>query len=868
MAREKDSESKVSGLRIRAEEFLGRKASEIEDIASLSPEEIQRLVHELRVHQIELEMQNEDLRQSQIEAEQLKDRYLDLYDFAPVGYVALDVKGIILEANLTVVRLLGAERQNLTKTFFSRFVSQEFGDAFYFHLQKVFETQSKQTCEIQMARKDGAHFYAQLETVPVRDESRRLNECRTIVSDITDRKRAEDARQDSEGKLKAVVDGSPIPQFVIDQNHTLIHWNKALEEISGIKATEVIGTKQYWRAFYNEERPCMADLLVDGDLDRIPHWYGAKYSKSTLITDAYEATDSFPMLDNEVKWLHFTAAAIRDSKGNIMGAVETLEDITERRQHEGALRKSKEELETKVLERTEELRKANGQLQLELTERKKVEEDLRKSEEHYRTILKTAIDGFWLVDMMGRILEVNDAYCKIVGYSREELLGMNVADLEVSETREEVAAHIQKVFSKGSDRFETVHRRRNGSNAQVEVAARFLPGDGGLLFIFLRDITDHKRAEEALRENEERLSLAVEVSNAGTWEWIIERDEVCLDARFHVMLGYTPGELPNTIQEWLPYHHPGDMPIWMSKAQAYLHGDSPVYESEHRVRTKAGTWAWVFTRGKLVNGATAGSPNRFTGMAIDITDRKRAEEAILASEEKYRTLFEESFDGLFITSPGGKILDMNKKGVAMFGYDTKEDVLSLDLERDVYAHPPDRKRIFAMVNARGSAEYEVVVKKKNGEEMITHCALTAVKDETGVITSYRGIIRDITELVKTQARVENERARLRTLVQTIPDLVWLKDPDGVYLTCNPRFERFFGAKESDIVGKTDYDFVDADLADFFRDHDRKAIDAGKPSINEEWVTFADDGHRELLETIKTPDVRQRRQPSRCVGHRS
>jgi PAS domain S-box-containing protein len=93
---------------------------------------------------------------------------------------------------------------------------------------------------------------------------------------------------------------------------------------------------------------------------------------------------------------------------------------------------------------------------------------------------------------------------------------------------------------------------------------------------------------------------------------------------------------------------------------------------------------------------------------------------------------------------------------------------------------------------------------------------------------------------------------LRTLVQTIPDLIWLKDADGVYLLCNAIFERFFGAREADIVGKTDYDFVGKELADSFREHDLKAMAAGKPSINEEWVTFADDGHHALLETIKTP----------------
>ena len=100
--------------------------------------------------------------------------------------------------------------------------------------------------------------------------------------------------------------------------------------------------------------------------------------------------------------------------------------------------------------------------------------------------------------------------------------------------------------------------------------------------------------------------------------------------------------------------------------------------------------------------------------------------------------------------------------------------------------------------------------------------------------------------------LDAERARLRVLLEAIPDLVWMKDVAGVYRFCNPMFERFFGAREAQIVGKTDYDFVDHALADFFRAHDLKAIAAGKPSINEEWITFADDGHTALLETTKTP----------------
>ncbi len=99
---------------------------------------------------------------------------------------------------------------------------------------------------------------------------------------------------------------------------------------------------------------------------------------------------------------------------------------------------------------------------------------------------------------------------------------------------------------------------------------------------------------------------------------------------------------------------------------------------------------------------------------------------------------------------------------------------------------------------------------------------------------------------------QHAESLLRAIVQTIPDLIWLKDVDGIYLSCNPMFERFFGAPAADIVGKTDYDFVGRELADFFREHDRKAMAAGKPSVNEEWITFADDGRRACVETTKSP----------------
>ncbi len=126
-----------------------------------------------------------------------------------------------------------------------------------------------------------------------------------------------------------------------------------------------------------------------------------------------------------------------------------------------------------------------------------------------------------------------------------------------------------------------------------------------------------------------------------------------------------------------------------------------------------------------------------------------------------------------------------------------------------------------------------------------------------IALSLLAIISVITWLLRRQVKKRTgelliSQDRLYTIINTIPDLIWLKDVDGVYLSCNRMFEQFFGAREADIVGKTDYDFVSTDLADFFRKNDRRVMAAGKSIINEEWINFAGDGRRVLLETIKTP----------------
>ena len=157
----------------------------------LSPESAQRRLHELRVHQIELEMQNEELRRVQVELEQARARYFDLYDLAPVGYCSISERGLILEANLTAAMMLGEARGTLIKERFSRFIFEEDQDLHYLHRKQLFKTDEPQAYNLRMVKKDGTSFWAHLETAVAQDDGGERT-CRVVLTDITEQVRAEE----------------------------------------------------------------------------------------------------------------------------------------------------------------------------------------------------------------------------------------------------------------------------------------------------------------------------------------------------------------------------------------------------------------------------------------------------------------------------------------------------------------------------------------------------------------------------------------------------------------------------------------------------------------------------------------------------
>lgn len=228
------------------------------------------------------------------------------------------------------------------------------------------------------------------------------------------------------------------------------------------------------------------------------------------------------------------------------------------------------------------------------------------------------------------------------------------------------------------------------------------------------------------------------------------------------------------------------------------------------------------------------------------------------SEEKFRTLFDMLPDGILLIDPiTHQTVDFNSVAAQQLGYTADEflqlkisdyEVIETKEETDAHA-----KAIFS----QGQHEFETIHRRKNGSLMDVRVIVSTVtiQDKNYFLAYYRNVTlqkENERRLLDDQEKFSNQSTFLHTLINTIPDLVWVKDTGGVYLACNKMFERFFGANESTIIGKTDFDFVNPELAQFFQDHDRAAIAAGGSKTNEESLKFADGSYEGLFDTIKTP----------------
>ena len=249
-------------LRIRADKFLTAEGGEFDKI---SPADVKNLVLELKMRQVQLEMQNEELQRAQESITQARDRYADLYDFAPVGYFTLDRQGKIVEVNLAGAQLLGAERGLLVNQSSFRWVAPESREACRTHYRKVFESEGRQTCEVKLLRREGPPFYAALESVAAPGEAGPVRHCRTAMSDVTPRKQAE-----IELKLKErLLDGASDSIFLHDLDGHFIYVNEAACRDRGYEKEELQG-KDVWALippdYAATREKILQDLLAQGEM--------------------------------------------------------------------------------------------------------------------------------------------------------------------------------------------------------------------------------------------------------------------------------------------------------------------------------------------------------------------------------------------------------------------------------------------------------------------------------------------------------------------------------------------------------------------------------------------------------------------------
>lgn len=265
-----------------------------------------------------------------------------------------------------------------------------------------------------------------------------------------------------------------------------------------------------------------------------------------------------------------------------------------------------------------------------ITERKKAEEALRASEGKYRRLHETMRDAFVIVDLTGRITEFNAAYQEMLGYSADELRALTYLDLTPRKWHDtDARIATEQVLALGdSGVHEKEYRRKDGTIVPVEVRSFLIRDDCGqptAMWALVRDVTERTRQQEALRESEERLRVALENSEHGLWDWDITTGIEYLDERWYAIHGYDFRECPVRFDDWVDNLHPEDKPRVMAALEQHLLSGEAPYDVDYRARTKSGDWIWVNSRGRVHLRDAGGKPLRMMGTICDITERKRVE---------------------------------------------------------------------------------------------------------------------------------------------------------------------------------------------------------------------------------------------------
>ncbi len=442
------------------------------------------------------------------------------------------------------------------------------------------------------------------------------------------------------------------------------------------------------------------------------------------------------------------------------------------------------------------------------------EEAVKVSDDWHRSILNRAMDGFWLVDMQGRLLQVNDAYCEMSGYGEQELLTMHIQELEAIETADDVIRHLQKIKENGEDRFETMHRRKNGALYDVEASAQYRAVEDGRLVVFLQDITARKQTEAALKSSEAHLRAIIDnepecikiVDAHGRLKQMNPAGLAMLEAD---SLAQVVGH--SLLEVVTPRYR-----MAFAKLHKRVIAGEPMQMEFEVIGLKGGRrWLEMHAVPMQEHGETM-----LLGVTRDITQRKQAEEALRESEYRWKFAIEGSGDGVWDVNVQTDEAKYSKRWKEMLGY-SEDDVMDHRQEWINRIHPEDRPKVLAAGQAYQDgltdtyvAEYRLQCKDGQYKWMLSRGMIVS-RDENGRPLRMIGTQTDITErktaqlaLQQTRTALEESHDRFKDLYEFAPIGYLTISSHGLITQLNWRASAMLGMDRKHIIHKRFAEFID------------------------------------------------------------
>lgn len=624
--------------------------------------------------------------------------------------------------------------------------------------------------------------------------------------DISARKQTEEALISSEGKFRAVFENSTDGILIINEEGIITEMNQSLEHLSGYKRSECIGIP-VWDFQYH--------LILPHDKNETSY-----QQLKSFIRQKYA-------LDNPDIFGKLTQHKIMNHKGQLRYIESILYPV-----------------------QTNENRFIVS-VTRDITERKLFEDALKNSESKYYGIFDANHDGIsiFLINKdrtLSNFVEANKAAYEMVGYTKKEFLSMNVHDLQLIQQDSNFDEKIEELKKGKHVNVETKIRHKDGYILAVDLSILLIQyNNQPAVMNIVRNITERKKLDAELLESEKLYRNLVERLPDGVYKSTHEGRFIEVNPAMVKMLGYSSKEelMAIDIKSEL-YFEPEDRESMVLQEELEEMG-------VFRLKKRDGSEIWVEDHGWYTQNEE-GEIIFHEGIMRDITERRIAEVILRESEERFKLLFDKAPVGYQSLDENGIFIDVNETWLELMGY-SKEEVLGNWFGNYLTADSVKLfKKLFPVLKRTGKSHAEFEMNRKDGSVIIIQLEGRVGHTPEGGFKQTHCVISDITERRKAEKAIADERILLRTLIDNIPDLIYVKDTLGRKIISNKADLNLIGLPEHEVLGKTDFDYFDPEIAKLTFADDQIVIQNAKPIINKLEQYSDVHGNERYLSTSKFP----------------